>query len=731
MNLANPKRDWGTFLLYVFGFVLLWEWIRPLKELTDTGHLNVFIFYILLSFALAYFQTPIWISFPVKILYILNCVNFFYFKSDFFSLEWLTVIFNDLISNFAYVFDGQWTELTNVFRTIMFFLLLWLMTYLIHYWLLNRKRIFLFFFVTLIYITVLDTFTPYSAKEAIIRAIITGFAAMGILTLNRILAKENAGRNFSFSKKWLSVLTSLIVLSVSFGYIAPKAEPIWPDPVPYIKSMNEKSGGGGIRKIGYGVDDSKLGGPFVGDNKVVFLAEAESRHYWKVETKDLYTGKGWVISDDDNRRISIAPDSDIPIYSFEEDVEVKEQEAIILPDIAYPHIVYPFGVKQVALTDRYGILELDPILEKVYFEKNITNLNPYRLTYEVPNYSVTKLKEVNSSEQARLDAEFVKRYTQLPANLPPEIKQLAEEITAGQTSWFDKARAIERYFDRAIFSYSQKNVAIPAREEDYVAQFLFESRVGYCDNFSTSMAVMLRTIGIPTRWVKGYTAGEYKDLGSESRKIYEITNNNAHSWLEVYFPGSGWLAFEPTPGYTNNVSLNFDTYKGDTPKDETPVPEKKPEPEKPELKEDTKSNSKADFSIKMFWAKAKVVLNNQWHWFLFGGLFLAIIIYVLYQKRARWMPYYLILKFKFIGSDENLSLAYLALLRQLELYGLKRHSDQTLREYAKYVDNFFSTKEMSRLTDRYEQLLYNGTLKQGTWIDSKELWENLIKKTTA
>jgi transglutaminase-like putative cysteine protease len=731
MNPVNTKRDWGTFLLYVFGFVLLWEWIRPLKELTDTNHLNIFVLYIVLSFVLAFFHTPVWISFPIKILYILNCVNLIYFKVDFFSLEWLKIIFNDLISNFAYVFDGQWTELTNVFRTLMFFLLLWLMTYLVHYWLLNRKRIFLFFFVTLIYITVLDTFTTYSAKEAIIRAMITGFAAMGILTLNRILARENVGSNFSFAKKWLTVLTSLIVLSVTVGYIAPKAEPIWPDPVPYIKSMNEKSGGGGVRKIGYGVDDSELGGPFVGDNKVVFLAEAESRHYWKVETKDFYTGKGWVVSDDDHRRITIAPKTDIPIYAFEEEVEAKEQEAVILPDIAYPHIVYPFGVKQVELTNRYGILELDPILEKVYFEKNTLNNNPYQFTYQVPKYSVTKLKEVISSEQARLDAEFIQRYTQVPANLPPEVKQLAEEITADQHNWFDKARAIERYFDRAIFSYSQKNVAIPDREQDYVAQFLFDTRIGYCDNFSTSMAVMLRAIGIPTRWVKGYTAGEYKDLGSEGRKIYEVTNNNAHSWLEVYFPGSGWLAFEPTPGYTNNVSINFDTYKDDTPKDETPIPEKKPKPEKPDLKEETKSKSTSDFSFKMLWAKTKVFLNNQWHWFLFGGLVLAIMAYLLYIKRSRWMPHYLLLKFRFNKNDENLGVAYLALLNQLELYGLKRKSDQTLREYARYVDHFFSTKEMSSLTDRYEQFIYNGTLKHGTWAESKELWENLIKRTTA
>jgi transglutaminase-like putative cysteine protease len=725
MSTVNTKRNWENFFLYAFGFVLLWEWIRPLEVLSETGYLSVFIFYIFLSFVLAFFHTRIWISLPVKVLYILNCVYVLYFKGEFFSTHWVKAVFADLTLNFGYVLAGEWVDLTNVFRTIMFFLLLWLMTYLIHYWLLNRKQIFLFFVVTLIYITVLDTFTPYSAKDAIIRTIVTGFAAMGILTLNRILAKENLRREFSFSRKWMTILSCLIVLSVSIGLIAPKAEPIWPDPVPFIKSLNDKSGGG-TQKVGYGVDDSQLGGDFVGDNKAVFRAEVESKHYWKVETKDVYTGKGWIVS---TERITVPIDNEVPIYAFEGDVEVREQDAIIYPYMSSPHIVYPFGVSQVQAGGKG--FEFDPITEKVYFDNKISNDKPYSLTYKVPKYSVTKLQQVTSSEQARLDRTFVHRYTFVPATVPPEVKTLALEITKGQETWFDKARAIEKYFDRAEFSYSQKDVATPGRNEDYVAQFLLDTKIGYCDNFSTSMAVMLRTLGIPTRWVKGYTGGEYKQLGSNSRKVYEVTNNNAHSWVEVYFPGSGWLAFEPTPGYSNNVSLNFDTYKDETTKAETPVPEKKPAPEKPELKDEVDNESASTFSFKILWTKMKLFFKNEWEWILIGGLALALMAVIIYRKRSRWMPHYLLFRFKFKKNDDSFGLAYLALLKQLELYGLKRKSNQTLRDYAKYVDMFFSTREMTRLTDRYELLLYKDALKNGTWAESRELWENLIKKTIA
>jgi transglutaminase-like putative cysteine protease len=729
MRTVNSKRDWGTFFLYAFGFVLLWEWIRPLKELTDTGYLYMFIFYIFLSFVMAFFHVRMWISSPIKIFYILSCVHVLYLEEAFFSPTWFNGILADLINNFGLVLAGEWVELTNVFRTIMFFVLIWLMTYLIHYWLLNRKRIFLFFVVTLIYITVLDTFTPYSAKEAIIRTIVTGFAAMGILTLNRILTKENIGRDFSFSKRWMTLLSCLIVLSVTVGLIAPKAEPIWPDPVPFIKSLNDKSGGG-TKTIGYGVDDSQLGGDFVGDNKVVFRAEVESKHYWKVETKDYYTGKGWIASDRQSERITFPIESVVPIYDFESDVEVREQEAIIEPFISYPHLVYPFGVRQAHALDM-EFLEFDPSIEKIYFENNRSTIGRYSLSYKVPKYSVTKLKQITSFQQARLDRMFTQKYLQVPATLPVEVKKLAEEITEGHETWFDKVRAVERYFDQAMFSYSQKDVAVPGRNEDYVAQFLFDTKVGYCDNFSTSMAVMLRTLGIPTRWVKGYSGGEYKQLGSNSRKVYEVTNNNAHSWLEVYFPGSGWLAFEPTPGFSNNVSLNFDTYKQETPKAETPVPVKKPEPVKPDRKEEVDTKATSTFSFKLFWLKIKLFFKNEWKWILIGGMVLALLAVIIYRKRSRWLPHYLLFRFKFKKNDDSFGLAYVALLKQLELYGLKRKSDQTLRDYAKYVDTFFSTREMTRLTDRYELLLYKGALKNGTWEETKELWENLIKKTIA
>ena len=91
-------------------------------------------------------------------------------------------------------------------------------------------------------------------------------------------------------------------------------------------------------------------------------------------------------------------------------------------------------------------------------------------------------------------------------------------------------------------------MAIPGEEDDYVDQFLFDTKTGYCDNFSSAMVVLLRSIGIPARWVKGYNSGTVIGKSENDTLIYEIRNNNAHSWVEVYFPGFGWVPLNRRKG---------------------------------------------------------------------------------------------------------------------------------------------------------------------------------------
>jgi protein-glutamine gamma-glutamyltransferase len=131
-------------------------------------------------------------------------------------------------------------------------------------------------------------------------------------------------------------------------------------------------------------------------------------------------------------------------------------------------------------------------------------------------------------------------YLQLPAALDRRIPELAREVTRNAKTPFDKALRIEAYL-RTRFAYTLNLTGKPG--QDPLAHFLFETRAGHCEYFASAMAIMLRTLGIPSREVNGFLPGEYNDLGGD----YIVRASDAHSWVEVYFPGNGWQVFDPTP----------------------------------------------------------------------------------------------------------------------------------------------------------------------------------------
>jgi transglutaminase-like putative cysteine protease len=130
-------------------------------------------------------------------------------------------------------------------------------------------------------------------------------------------------------------------------------------------------------------------------------------------------------------------------------------------------------------------------------------------------------------------------YLQLPL-VDGRVVSLAKQITASADNNYDKAAAVEQYL-RTNFGYTlQLPRTVP---RDPVANFLFERKQGHCEYFASAMAIMLRTLGIPSRVVNGFRTGEFNDLTSQ----YLVRASNAHSWVEAYFPGYGWTSFDPTP----------------------------------------------------------------------------------------------------------------------------------------------------------------------------------------
>lgn len=162
------------------------------------------------------------------------------------------------------------------------------------------------------------------------------------------------------------------------------------------------------------------------------------------------------------------------------------------------------------------------------------SINRYSAESELPEIDPNQLRLAPGTLPDRASD-----YLKLPP-LDIRISRLAKEITASSPSNYDKALALEQYL-RTHFAYTlQLPRALP---RDPLANFLFERKQGHCEYFASSMAVMLRSLGIPSRIVTGFRSGEFNDLTGQ----YVIRASNAHSWVEAYFPGSGWISFDPTP----------------------------------------------------------------------------------------------------------------------------------------------------------------------------------------
>lgn len=725
--MVKLQKDVQIIIFYLISFFLLLEWLQPLHLLTDTKITSVFAIFIGFSFVLSYFRVRFYLTIIFKIFYILLIYHTLYLQGGFLSLAWFTHFWEMIQLNVTFILHSQWFEVTGGFRTLLFFIFLWLITYLMHYWLIVQRQILFFVFLTIVYVGILDTFTPFDGKMAIIRTVFISFLLLSVLHFSKVKKdlKIDDMKNKRITLKWIIPVIFLLVSSTTIAYFAPKAEPFWPDPIPYLKSLvdGSRNGNGGIQKVGYGTNDSTLGGPFIQDDMTVFFAEANKKHYWRIETKDYYTGKGWEVS---NHGLDIEMGNENTyLHWYEENVERTPLNANLNFQGKHNHIVYPMGLNFIVADPsiHYWLNLNTEKITSVNSQNEPIKLDSYSLIYQYPSYSINELESATEPGGLEEDRDFKQMYTQLPEALPLRVRELANEIVEGKENRYAKVRAIENFFSVNGFKYETKNVAVPVEEEDYVDQFLFDTKKGYCDNFSTSMVVLLRAAGIPARWVKGYTSGEYVESIDGTRNKYEITNNNAHSWVEVYFPHSGWVTFEPTIGFSSSVEFTYESSETEQPS----LPEAKPieKPKKPDMEiNENKHIQKLNILEKLF---------SFISWKKILGVFIvfSIIVLVIFKTKRKWKPILTIHLYKHRKDEQVYFLAYLALIDQLRANGIKKKDGQTLREFAAYVDKYYQTNSMKELTLSYERALYRRDKASLEWQKSVELWENLIKMSSS
>ena len=287
------------------------------------------------------------------------------------------------------------------------------------------------------------------------------------------------------------------------------------------------SGPSRLRGVSFS-DSIRLGqAPNLGD-RVIMTVESPKPLFWRAVTYDFYTGAGWRTTESDKADKIAIPTAD------REKLDARF-------DIIVPHSNILFAANEPQKAD--VPYQFYTGSDKSYS----TSLHALNRSQASGTYTVTSLISVADKQTLRKVAmtypDYIKsKYLQLPSTVPQRVKNLAHQLLDNIPNAYDRAEALESFLRSPPYSYSPQVKATPPGR-DPVDYFLFDLKQDFCEYFASAMVVMLREAGVPARLVEGFTTGQF-DQPSNS---FVVKEQDAHAWVEVYFPQYGWIEFEPTP----------------------------------------------------------------------------------------------------------------------------------------------------------------------------------------
>lgn len=292
----------------------------------------------------------------------------------------------------------------------------------------------------------------------------------------------------------------------------------------------------------YGGDSLRLGGAIRLGDQVVFLVSAPNnrRYYWRSRVFDNYDMGRWssaaaIRLEDPEAPLDIVQDT----FSGAARVPVQQQFTM---GLSASRLVYtapqPLSIDLATHSDLTYAPDQSMIISVV---------RPMRVLYEGDTYTATSLMSNATADQLRQAGteypQWVRdTYSPYFPSVSARTIQLARQIVsdAGATTPYDQAKAIETWL-RANIEYNEI-IPEPPAGVDPVDWVLFDLRQGYCNYYASAMVVMLRSLNIPARMAAGFAQGNW----NAEENAFVVRERDAHTWVEVYFPGYGWIEFEPT-----------------------------------------------------------------------------------------------------------------------------------------------------------------------------------------
>lgn len=269
-------------------------------------------------------------------------------------------------------------------------------------------------------------------------------------------------------------------------------------------------------------------------DQVMFTVETNQRAYWRTTALDIFDGSLWR----SNGKFSTARedltdgyDSRVPVAVATQSFEITGFNSVWAPTAYVPVRLQNLSDIGLNFDDESGtfIVDVD--------DQSVSDGLRYQVDSQIASFTPALLNELALTSDDTVDAS----YLSLPDNFSPTTRAVASEITAGLTTPYEKALALQNFF-RSNFVYDL-DVA-KGHNIERIEDFL-EVRRGYCEQFAGTFAAMARSVGLPARVAQGFTPGDPDPLNPNR---YIVRGRHAHAWPEVFISGAGWVAFEPTPG---------------------------------------------------------------------------------------------------------------------------------------------------------------------------------------
>jgi transglutaminase-like putative cysteine protease len=287
----------------------------------------------------------------------------------------------------------------------------------------------------------------------------------------------------------------------------------------------------------------------------LFEVTTSDPQYWRTFTLDEFDGEGWRSSDPDGSESgqTLTVPSVLPqptSYAPPSGSEDQPYTFTVLTDFDASHGLPMAQTPEQITAGDLGDFTWDPSRGQALVDGGLDAGLGYTVRSRVVVPTPEQLGQVKNLTYLQYGD-----WTRLPGDdvLDPRVGEIAEAWTAGATSDYDKVLAIQRHFHGDGFHYST-DVDV-ADDPNALLTFLTQTKSGFCQQFATAMAVLVRELGLPARVAVGYQQGSLQDDGR-----YLVQSDDAHAWVEVFFEGYGWLEFEPTPGHGTHPNAEPGSY---------------------------------------------------------------------------------------------------------------------------------------------------------------------------